>query len=116
MMQTWIPAVAALIATGVALRLWYTGWRRRRVASRRRVEAPNSHHSSQGVRNHEDRERWGGIELSSLHPLNREEVQRLLSVVDVQGVAALTSKDRLFLDNMARGSRREGRGRRQRPE
>lgn len=110
-METWIPAVAALIATGVALRLWYAGWRRRRIESRRRVEAPNSHHSSQGVRNREDRERWGRIELSTLHPLNREEVQRLLGVVDAQGVAALTPKDRLFLDNMTR-PRRGPQGRR----
>jgi hypothetical protein len=100
MMETWIPAVAALVATGVALRLWYTGWRRRRLASRRRVEAPNSYHSSQGVRNHEDRERWSRIDLSMLHPLNRDEVQRLLEVVDAQGIAALSPKDRLFLDNM----------------
>jgi hypothetical protein len=65
------------------------------------VEAPNSHHSSQGVRNHEDRERWSRIDLSALHPLNREEVQRLLDVVQAHGVAGLSPKDRLFLDNMA---------------
>lgn len=99
-METWIPAVAALVATGVALRLWYTGWRRRRVGSRRRVEAPNSAYSSQGVRNHEDRERWSRIDLSRLHPINRDEVERLLDVVDAQGIAALSPKDRLFLDNM----------------
>ena len=110
-METWIPAVAALVATGVALRLWYTGWRRRRIASRRRIEAPNSQYSSQGVRNHEDRERWGGIDLSKLHPLNQDEVRRLLGVVDAQGIAALSTKDRLFLDNMA-VERRSGRGRR----
>lgn len=111
MIETWIPAVAALVATGVALRLWYTGWRRRRIASRRRVEGPNSSYSSQGVRNHEDRERWGRIDLAGLHPLNRDEVQRLLSVLDAQGIAALSSKDRLFLDNMTL-ERRAGRGRR----
>jgi len=110
-MEMWIPAVAAFVATGVALRLWYRGWRRRRIESRRRVEAPNSYHSSQGVRNHEDRERWGRIDLARLHPLNREEVRRLLDVVDAQGVAVLSPKDRLFLDNMA-VERRGGRNRR----
>jgi hypothetical protein len=110
MMEMWIPAVAALVATGVALRLWYTGWRRRRIAARRRVEAPNSQYSSQGVRNYEDRERWGRIDLTRLHPLNRDEVQRLLDVVDAQGIAALSTKDRLFLDNMAL-ERRSGRPR-----
>ena len=110
-MEMWIPAVAAFVATGVALRLWYRGWRRRRIESRRRVEAPNSYHSSQGVRNHEDRERWGRIDLARLHPLNREEVRRLLDVLDAQGVAVLSPKDRLFLDNMA-VERRGGRNRR----
>jgi hypothetical protein len=110
MMEVWIPAVAALVAMGVALRLWYMGWRRRRIAARRRVEAPNSQYSSQGVRNYEDRERWGRIDLSMLHPLNRDEVQRLLDVVDAHGIAALSTKDRLFLDNMAL-ERRSGRPR-----
>jgi len=100
-MELWLPALAALIATGVALRLWYTGWRRRRSASQRRVEAPNSHYSSQGVHDHEDRERWTSIELSGLHPLNREEVRRLLGVVDAEGVAGLSASERLFLENMA---------------
>jgi len=108
-METWIPALAALVATSVALRLWYTGWRRRRVESRRRVEAPNSAYSSQGVRNHEDRERWSRIDRSHLHPLNRDEVERLLEVVEAQGIAALSPKDRLFLDNMTI-DRRGGRG------
>ena len=110
-METWIPAVAALVATGVAVRLWYTGWRRRRIASRRRVEAPNSQYSSQGVRNHEDRERWSRIDLAGLHPLNRDEVRRLLDVVDAEGVTVLSPKDRRFLDNMS-AERRSGRARR----
>ena len=101
MMETWIPAVAALVATGVAVRLWYTGWRRRRIATRRRVEAPNSQYSSQGVRNHEDRERWSRIDLARVHPLNGDEVRRLLDVVEAEGVAALSPRDRLFLDNMS---------------
>lgn len=85
---------------GVATRVWYRAWRRRRVEERRRIEAPNSHYSSQGVRNQEDRERWGRINLGGLHPLNRDEVQRLLDVVDREGIKAITASDRLFLDNM----------------
>lgn len=85
---------------GVALRIWYRAWRRRKTAARRRVEMPNSHYSSQGVRNQEDRDRWGSIDTGRLHPLNRDEVQRLLDKVDEDGINALSSKDRLFLDNM----------------
>ncbi len=91
-----LSALLVMTLGGVAFRLWY----RRRVAARRRVEAPNSHHSSRGVRNQEDRERWGGIDLPVLHPLNQEEVVRLLEVADVDGVTALSGRDRLFLDNM----------------
>jgi len=38
--------------------------------------------------------------MRKLHPLNRDEVARLLDVVDQEGIKAISSKDRLFLDNM----------------
>jgi len=95
-----LPALAGLTIGGVVLRLWYRSWRRRRIVARRRVEAPNSHYSSLGVRAQEDRQRWDGIDLPKLHPLNQEEVRRLLELVDADGVKALSGKDRLFLDNM----------------
>ncbi len=101
MMDILLPTVTALIVGGLGLRLWYLRWRRQKVSASRRVEAPNSHYSSQGVRNQEDRERWGRIDLSMLHPLNGEEVRRLLDIVDAEGIGALSRKDRLFLDNMA---------------
>ena len=99
-METWITAIAAALFGIVVSRVWYRHWRRKRIAERRRVEKPNSHYSSNGVRNQEDRERWGSINLRRLHPLNQDEVQRLLDVVDDEGIKALSSKDRLFLDNM----------------
>ena len=100
MMSFVLPALIVMALGGVGLRLWYRRWRQRRIVARRRVEAPNSHHSSRGVRNQEDRERWGGIDLPVLHPINQQEVVRLLEVVDVEGVASLSVRDRLFLDNM----------------
>ena len=93
-------AAAAAVVSGIALRIWYRRWRQRRIEANRRVEAPNSHYSSQGVRNQEDQERWQDINLGKLHPLNRDEVLRLLEVVDEDGVSSLSPKDRLFLDNM----------------
>lgn len=100
MMNILLPALVLTAVGGVGLRLWYRSWRRRRIAARRRVEAPNSHYSSRLVRDQEDRERWGDIDLSRLHPLNRDEVQRLLDAVDSEGIRILSSKERLFLDNM----------------
>lgn len=88
------------VVGGFGLRLWYRAWKRRKAAALRRVEAPNSHYSSAGVRNLEDRERWGSINRRVLHPLNQEEVERLLVVLDADGILALSGKDRLFLDNM----------------
>ncbi|MGD8321379.1 MAG: hypothetical protein PVJ02_13020 [Gemmatimonadota bacterium] len=100
-MTTWIPALLIGLVAGVGLRMWYRTWRKRRIAARRVVEKPNSHYASQGVRNQEDRDRWGRIPIKQLHPLNQDEVQRLLDVVDRDGINALSSKDRMFLDNMS---------------
>jgi len=100
MMSFLLPTLVVTTMGGVALRLWYRRWRARKIAANRRVEAPNSHYSSEGVRNQEDRERWGDIKMPSLHPLNQAEVMRLLEIVDEEGVKALSGKDRLFLDNM----------------
>jgi hypothetical protein len=88
------------VALGVVLGMVRHAWRRRRSAARRRVELPNSAYSAPGVRSQEDRDRWGRIETHKLHPLNREEVERLLDVVDREGVRALTAEERHFLDNM----------------
>lgn len=100
MMSYLLPALVLTTMGGFAFRLWYRRWRRRKIEENRRVEAPNSHYSSQGVRNQLDRERWSDINLRALHPLNRDEVERLLDVVDEEGIKALSGRDRLFLDNM----------------
>jgi hypothetical protein len=99
-MTTWVPALLVGVVLGVVLRIMYRSWRKRRVAARRVVEMPNSHYASEGVRNQEARERWGRINQRRLHPLNRDEVQRLLDMVDHEGIQVLSSKDRHFLDNM----------------
>ncbi len=99
-MAIWLQAGAALAVSGIVLRIWYRHWRAKKIAAARRVERPISSYSSGGVRNQVDRERWGGITLPGLHPLNQEEVHRLLVIVDADGIHALSSRDRLFLDNM----------------
>lgn len=100
MMSYLLPALIVVAMSGVAGRWWYRRWRRQKIAANRRIEAPNSHYSSAGVRNQEDRERWGDINMGTLHPLNRDEVVRLLEVVDADGIKSLSPRDRLFLDNM----------------
>ncbi|MDG2282706.1 MAG: hypothetical protein P8L45_06270 [Longimicrobiales bacterium] len=88
------------MVTSFALRMWYKERTRRKIAETRRIEAPNSHYSSLGVRQQEDHDRGRDIDLFELHPLNRDEVERLLVSVDLDGVKSLSPRDRLFLDNM----------------
>jgi len=99
-MGFWIAVLTSVVLAATTLRLWLRQRRERRIAARRRVEAPNSSYSSLGVRNQEDRQRWGDINMPTLHPINQEEVSRLLSVVDSDGITSLSRKDRMFLDNM----------------
>lgn len=45
--------------------------------------------------------RWKGISIESLHELNREEVQRLVTKAQSDGAASLSASERQFLDRMA---------------
>jgi len=99
-MTFWISAIGFSALAFAGGRIWYRRWRARKVAARRRVELPNSHFSSRLVRNQLDRERWQDLNLSSLHPVNREEVERLLAMVDALGVDSLSPRERVFLDHL----------------
>ncbi len=99
-MTLWISAIGFSALAIVGLRFWYRRWRSQRIAARRKVELPNSHYSSRLVRNQLDRDRWRGLNLSHLHPVNREEVERLMTMVDALGVDSLSPRERVFLDHL----------------
>jgi hypothetical protein len=99
-MAIWISGFAFLVVGIVCARLWYLRWRKRRIAQRRRVELPNSHYASKLVKHQIDRQRWGDLNVSRLHPVNREEVERLLGMVDALGPDALSPRERIFLDHL----------------
>ena len=99
-MPIWPAAFVFSVLAGIGLRLWYIRWKKSRIVARRVVEKPNSHYSSLIVQNQIARERWGTVDLEKIHPVNREEVERLLAVADVQGPEALSSRERLFLETM----------------
>jgi hypothetical protein len=89
--------VAAAIAAAVTLRLI----RARRSPRQRVVEKPNSHYTSQLVRNGETRHQWQNIALDRVHEVNRGEVVRLLAQVEAGGVDTLRPSERTFLDRVA---------------
>lgn len=100
-MTTFLLVVVAVEA--VALVLVTVLYRRARASARapRRVEAPNSEFKSRYVVDLESRERWERMELSRLHEVNREEVEKLLRKVRATGVRSLAPGERAFLDRMA---------------
>ena len=99
-MPFWLYALAFAVISGICARYLYRRWRRAKIAANRIVEKPNSHYASVMVKNQIDRERWGQVDLERIHPVNREEVERLLAMADVQGPEALSSRERLFLETM----------------
>ena len=101
-MPVWITALVFAVLGVIGSRIWYRQWRRARIAARRVVEKPNSHYSSAIVKDQVDRERWGTVNLDQIHPVNRDEVKRLLAMADVQGPDSLSPRERLFLENMTR--------------
>ena len=48
-----------------------------------------------------DVERWRGVSLDAMHPVNREEFQRVLGKIETQGLGSLTGEERAFLDRFA---------------
>jgi CBS-domain-containing membrane protein len=93
----------------------------KKAQKKRRVEAPNSQYKSQYVVDLEAQDRWEKMDLSRLHEVNREEVEKILVKVRATSVRALTTHERAFLDRMAdahdrvaRDERRKG-GARPRP-
>lgn len=42
---------------------------------------------------------WRSIDLTSVHEVNREEINRLLDKISAQGIGSLTEQERLFLSN-----------------
>lgn len=99
-MLFWTSLILGALAAAIALRVWQRSRRAKIIAAQRVVEKPNSAYAAPGVVHQVERTRWSNIDLERLHPINREEVERLLEVVDSAGPQALSPRDRLFLDNM----------------
>lgn len=51
---------------------------------------------------------WKSIDVSKIHAVNREEVNRILDKISAQGIGALTAEERLFLSNFVPADDRPG--------
>lgn len=48
--------------------------------------------------------RWRGIDRSALHPINAEEVERMLAKLEAAGPQGLSAEERAFLDRLSAGT------------
>lgn len=107
----YIPLGLAMVVIGIALPIAIARtMRARRRARRRVVEKPNSHYTSQLVRQNETRHRWHDIDLDRIHEINREEVVRLLAKLEATSIDALRPNERIFLDHMAKVAGKQPQG------
>ena len=91
--------IAQSVMLGVLLRL-YLRAKQLREEARRQAGGP----ASPAV-DLEARQRWESLDLTRLHELNREEVEKLLAKVRGTGVRSLTAAERAFLDRMSQALR-----------
>lgn len=45
--------------------------------------------------------RWRGVKTDAMHPVNREEYDRVLAKIEAQGLGSLSGEERAFLDRFA---------------
>jgi membrane associated rhomboid family serine protease len=89
---------------GLAVGAGYLKWLDWHKGKGRREFQQKVHDSSSLNRpDGEVRARWAGIDLASIHELNRHEVEELLARVDGEGVSDLSIEERQFLDRMSGG-------------
>lgn len=102
--------ILLLVVNIVALVLVVMLYRRvRRSERERRVEAPNSAHTSPYLEDVESKERWNALDLERMHEVNRVEVERILGKLRATSIRALTTSERAFLDRMVEAERRSRR-------
>ena len=77
---------------GGFLYLWWLDRHRGTRKFRAQATAPTKAHTTRVLN-------WKRVDPSSIHELNREEVNRILDKISAQGVDSLTAEERVFLSN-----------------
>ena len=89
---------------GLAVGAGFLRLRDRRLGKgRREFKRKIRHTPSMEGSERDARRRWASIDLTSIHDLNRSEVEELLARIDRQGMRTLSPEERQFLDRMSRG-------------
>ena len=89
---------------GLAVGAGYLRLRDRHLGKdRREFRRRVNHTPSMDGSERDARRRWASIDLTSMHTLNRNEVEELLARVDRHGMGALSLEERRFLDRMSGG-------------
>lgn len=83
---------------GGYLYLKWMEWRSPARQFKRKAKAPLEGNRRVGAA---DLKRWARIRAEDLHPVNREELDRILGKIDASGVSSLSASDRAFLDRFS---------------
>lgn len=96
-----VPTIAHFAHLGGFLGGWvYLLWHHRHTRAWQRQVNPTTIQRI-AIQTRADTERWKAIPLEQLHPINREEVERVLHKLETQGISSLTQDERAFLDRMS---------------
>ncbi len=81
----------------------YLRWVERRSPARRFRKAVEEATLGAASPGRGELKRWRGVPVNRLHPLNREEFERILDKAESQGPASLSPQERGFMERMAGG-------------
>ena len=85
---------------GGYLYLKWMEWRSPARQFRKQAKAPLERSRPAGSG---DLKRWAGIRPDDLHPVNREEHERIVEKIQTSGIASLSASERAFLDRFSSG-------------
>ncbi len=103
-----VVVLAQSVALGVLLR---HRWPSKAANERRVAQTPTSGLEDAHTHDAEPRRRWEALDVTRLHEVNREEVEKVLAKTRAGGVKSLTPDERAFLDRMSDAqARTAGRG------
>lgn len=80
--------------------LYLKWWDRRSPAARFKAKAQKPARKSPGG-NSADLKRWSNIQREQMHPVNQEELDRILDKINTSGIGSLTTDEREFLERFS---------------